>query len=175
VNSFDAVVYAVTIVAVVAGFRAGFLRSVATILGYVAAMPIAVATAPLLAPLLAGKSQAVAAPDSFALFGIFLGAGILLGALLRYSVSEIAGPSIHVTDRLAGALLGAARVGLIAVTMVLIFDQIIPPDREPAFLRGSRLRPMLSMAGRMGLQSLPPDVTAYIDRLKRERRISLSR
>jgi membrane protein required for colicin V production len=175
VNSFDAVVYAVTVVSVVSGFRAGFLRNVATIAGYVAAMPIAVATAPLIAPAFAGKTQAAPTQDSFVLFGVFLAVGILLGALLRYCVGEIAGTSMHVTDRLAGALLGAARVGLVAVTLVLIFDQIIPPDREPAFLRGSQLRPVLSMAGRMGLQSLPPDVVSYIERLKKERRISLSR
>jgi membrane protein required for colicin V production len=63
------------------------------------------------------------------------------------------------------------RIGLLAVTMVLIFDRIIPPDRQPAFLAGSRLRPILLMAGQRGLKSLPPDVTAYIDQLKKARRI----
>jgi membrane protein required for colicin V production len=33
------------------------------------------------------------------------------------------------------------------------------------------LRPLLSAAGQMGLKSLPPDIAAYVDRLKRERRI----
>lgn len=40
---------------------------------------------------------------------------------------------------------------------------------EPTFLAGSRLRPILSMAGELGLRSLPPDVAQMIDRLKRER------
>jgi membrane protein required for colicin V production len=170
-NSFDAVVYVLAVVAVVSGFRAGFLRSVATIVAYVAAMPIAVATAPLIAPLLANKSPAPGTQDSFLVLGTFLLIGIALGALLRAAVGEIAGDGIHVTDRLAGALLGAARVGLVAVTMVLVFDQLIPPDREPAFLRGSQLRPILLATGRAGLKSLPPDATAYIDRLKKARRI----
>jgi membrane protein required for colicin V production len=173
-NTFDAVVYVLAIVAVVSGFRAGFLRSVATIVGYVVAMPIAVAAAPLAAPLFAGKSQAVSTQtqDSLLAAGIFLLVGIVLGAVFRFAVGEIAGDSIRVTDRLAGSLLGALRVGLVAVTMVLIFDQLIPPDREPAFLRGSQLRPLLSAAGRVGLKSLPTDVTAYIDRLKKARHIS---
>jgi hypothetical protein len=55
---------------------------------------------------------------------------------------------------------------LIAVTMVLIFDQLIPPTLQPAFLTGSQLRPMLSMAGQSGVRSLPPEATAYIDQLK---------
>jgi hypothetical protein len=51
--------------------------------------------------------------------------------------------------------------------MVLVFDRLIPPDREPAFLRGSQLRPILSKAGQMGLKSLPPETTAFIDQLKK--------
>ena len=171
-NSFDAVVYCLAIVAVVSGFKAGLLRSIATIVGYAAAMPIALTTAPLVAPLLGDKSQAVWGQDSILVVGLFLIIGIVLGVLLRAAIGEVAGDSIHVMDRLAGSLLGAIRISLVAVTTVIIFDQLIPPDREPAFLRGSQLRPILSAAGRAGLKSLPPDVTAYIDRLKRERRIS---
>ena len=169
-NAFDAAVYILLIVAIVTGFNAGFLRSAATIFAYVCAMPIAVATAPLVAPAL-GASGAPAAQDSFLVFGIFLAAGIVIGALLRSAIREIVGPSIHVTDRLAGSALGAIRVALVAVTMVLIFDRLIPPDRDPAFLRGSQLRPILLALGQKGLKSLPPDVVAYIDRLKQDRRI----
>ena len=43
-NTFDAVISIVAIVAVISGFNAGLLRSAATILGYVCAMPVAVAT-----------------------------------------------------------------------------------------------------------------------------------
>jgi membrane protein required for colicin V production len=68
-------------------------------------------------------------------------------------------------------MLGAVRIGLVAVTMVLIFDRIIPVDRQPGFLIGSKLRPILLVAGQKGLKSLPSDVTAYIDQLKRERHI----
>jgi membrane protein required for colicin V production len=63
------------------------------------------------------------------------------------------------------------RVGLVAITFVLSFDQLVPSDRQPAYLRGSRLRPLLSLAGEKGVRSLPSDVVAYIDRLKKDRRI----
>ena len=43
-----------------------------------------------------------------------------------------------------------------------------PPGREPAFLTGSTLRPVLSAAGQAGLRSLPPDIVALIDRLKQQ-------
>jgi uncharacterized membrane protein required for colicin V production len=45
-NTFDAVVYFVGIVAIISGFKAGLLRSVATIIGYLTAMPIALAATP---------------------------------------------------------------------------------------------------------------------------------
>ena len=103
--------------------------------------------------------------------GLFLLTGIVLAALLRLAVSEMTGQEIGAGDRMAGAMLAAVRIVLLAVVLVLIFDRIIPAGREPAFLAGSKLRPVLSAAGRQGLRSLPPDVTDAIDRLKRERGI----
>jgi membrane protein required for colicin V production len=46
---------------------------------------------------------------------------------------------------------------------------LIPASLQPAYLVGSRLRPLLSIAGQKGFKSLPPDVIAYIDQLKRNR------
>ena len=68
-------------------------------------------------------------------------------------------------------MLGLIRVGLIAVTAVLVFDRIIPAGHDPAFLAGSRLRPMLSMAGQKGLKALPPETAAFIDQIKSRRQI----
>ena len=102
---------------------------------------------------------------------VFLAAGLVLSWMCRMAVSELIGPHISVPDRAAGAILGAVRVILLAVLLVLVFDRIIPAGREPEFLRGSQLRPILSEAGKQGLRTLPPDITDYIDRLKRERGI----
>src|ERR1039458_1473192 len=165
INQFDAAVYICLFVAVVMGFMTGILRSLATIFGYVAAMSLAVAL------VITAQFKLPPAQTWLVFGGIFLGAGMLLSALLRLTVSEMVGPTISIPDRVAGALLGAVRVGLLAVLLVLVFDRIIPPGREPAFLKGSQWRPVLSQAGQQGLRALPPDVEAYIDRLKRERGI----
>ena len=90
---------------------------------------------------------------------------------MRIGVSEITGPDVSMPDRAAGATLGALRVFLLAVLMVLIFDRIIPANRQPQFLVTSHLRPLLSVAGQQGVKKLPPDIIAYIDRLKQERGI----
>ncbi|HTK14573.1 MAG TPA: CvpA family protein [Xanthobacteraceae bacterium] len=166
-NPFDAVVYFCLFVAVVMGFHAGLLRSLATIFGYLAAMAIAIGAAPKLSLLLAEQLGLADLQEWVVLGAIFVVGGLVLGALLRLAVSELVGERVSLPDRVAGALLGAVRIGLLATLMVVIFERIIPPGREPAFLRDSHLRPLLSAAGQQGLKSLPPDVESYIDDLKK--------
>ena len=170
-NSFDAVVYLALVVAVVTGFNAGLLRSAATILAYLIAMPIAVWATSLIAPGIDGKLGSPLTQNPGLFFGVFLVAGMGLGKLMRMALDEAIGDETGIGDRLAGAVLGAVRVGLVAISLVLIFDQLVPADRQPAYLVGSQLRPLLSAAAQKGFKTLPPDVVAYIDRLKRERRI----
>jgi membrane protein required for colicin V production len=170
-NPFDAVIYAVAILAIVMGFNAGLLRSLATILGYLVAAPIAIAITPKVTTLVLGQSTLSPNQTWFALCAVFLVVGIAISALMRIAVGECIGPDIGLFDRVAGAVLGVVRIGLVAVLIVVIFDRIIPADREPPFLAQSRLRPYLSAAGQKGLQSLPPEIEDYIDRLKRERGI----
>jgi membrane protein required for colicin V production len=171
INPFDGAIYLYLFAAVVMGFMTGMLRSLATIFGYVAAMGLAVALAPRLTSILNEQLKLPPTQPWLVFAGIFVVTGILLGALLRHSVNEMVGPNVSIPDRVAGALLGAARVVLLAVLIVAVFDRIIPPGREPGFLKGSQWRPALSRAGRQGLRSLPPEVEEYIDRLKRERGI----
>ena len=171
INLFDAAIYLCLIVAVVTGYTSGLLRSLATIFGYVCAMPLAVTGAPWLSNILIKQFMMPWAQPWVTFVGIFLIAGMALSALFRLTISEMVGADVNIADRLAGAVLGAVRVGLLAVLIVVIFDRIIAAGREPAFLANSRLRPILSLAGRQGLKSLPPDVVGFIDRLKKERGI----
>lgn len=170
VNLFDGAVYLCLAIAIIAGYRSGLLRSLATIFGYVIAAPVAVAIMPYLTPL-TERLKLPPAQTSLAFFVVFMVIGFILAMMLRGAVSEISGANISAPDRAAGAFLGAIRVVLLAVVMVLVFERIIPAGREPAFLAGSKLRPVLSQAGQEGLRKLPPNVTDYIDRVKRERGI----
>jgi membrane protein required for colicin V production len=170
-NIFDVAIIVALIVAVITGFNAGLLRSAITILAYLFAMPLAVWLMSLLSPASNAATGAPLAQNSLIFFALFLISGMALGKMARMAIDETMGSEAGIGDRLAGALLGAARVGLVAITLVLIFDQLVPADRQPTYLTGSQLRPLLSMAGQRGFKSLPPDVTAYIDRLKRDRQI----
>jgi membrane protein required for colicin V production len=170
-NSFDAAVYLALVVAVITGFNAGLLRSAVTILAYLIAMPISVWAMSLVSPRIDNQFSSPLMQNSLLFFGIFLVAGMVLGKMMRMALDDTIGSEAGIGDRLAGAVLGAVRVGLVAITLVLIFDSLVPAERQPAFLIGSQLRPLLSVAGQRGFKSLPPDVVAYIDRLKRDRRI----
>jgi membrane protein required for colicin V production len=169
-NSFDAAVYIAFLIAVVTGYNAGLLRSIATIFGYLSAMPIAVAVTSRIPAGISGNSEATPwVQNTLLFFGTFLVTGILLSVLLRLTLSETVGSDISIVDRLAGSGLGAIRTAILAVTMVLIFDQLIPAGRQPTFLSNSRLKPILSLAGQKGLKSLPPDIMAFLDQLKKDR------
>jgi membrane protein required for colicin V production len=169
-NSFDVVVYLALVFAVVIGFNTGLLRSAITILAYLLAMPIAVAATSLLAPQIGGKLGSPLLQNSLLFFGTFLITGMVLGKVARMALDDTIGPEAGIGDRLGGAALGAVRVGMVAITLVLVFDQLVPSDRQPGFLTGSQLRPLLSTAGQKGFRSLPPDVAATVNRLKQAQR-----
>ena len=166
-NGFDIAVYLGLIFAVVTGFNTGLLRSAITILAYLIAMPLAMTATSFLAPQIKfGPSLGPAlAQNSMLLFGIFLISGMLLGQMGRLALDDATG-SPSLVDRIGGATLGVVRVGLVATTLVLVFDQLVPTRAQPAFLTGSQLRPLFSTAGQMGVKTLPPEIAATIARLK---------
>ena len=170
-NSFDLAIYAGLVVAVTVGFNTGLLRSAITIVAYLFATPIAMWITPLIAPRIGGDPASPLTQSWVVFFVSFLAAGIVLGKLGRMALDEAMGSEASMIDRLCGATLGALRVVLIATTLVLMFDQLVPADRQPAFLTGSHLRPFLSAVGQRGFNSLPPEFAATIDRFKREHHI----
>ena len=170
-NVFDIAVCCGLLIAVVTGFNTGLLRSALTILAYLVAMPIALWVMTVISPRLDGGSASPLSQGWPLFFGIFLLSGVALGKLARMALDDAVGSEAGIADRLGGAALGAVRVGLVATSFVLIFDKLLPANRQPAFLNGSQLRPLFSSAGAMGIRSLPPDVAATIDRLKEERHI----
>ena len=164
-NKFDLAVYAGLVIAVLAGFRTGLLRSAVTILAYVFAMPIAVWVMSYVPPLDEQYRSPLPHNVGF-LLGVFLIVGMVFGKFARMMVDEAVGDEPGLVDRFGGAALGALRVGLIATSVVLVFDRLIPAGRQPAFLEGSQLRPFFSDIGQRGFRSLPSEAVAAIDHLR---------
>ncbi|KJC57894.1 membrane protein [Bradyrhizobium sp. LTSPM299] len=170
-NTFDAVISLGLLFAVVTGFSTGLLRSAVTILAYLVAMPIAVTVMSMIGPRIADLPTSPFPSNGVLLFGLFLVIGVVLGHLARTMLNDTIGSEVGIGDRLGGALLGAVRTGLVVTTLVLVFDQLVPPANQPQFLNGSQLRPLFSAVGQTGIRSLPPEATMAIERLRRERRI----
>jgi membrane protein required for colicin V production len=169
-NTFDIAVFVGLAIAVGTGFSTGLIRSAITILAYIVAMPITVWAMSFMPPLTENTNSPLMQNAGFFL-GAFLVIGMVIGKLARIPVDEAIGTDIGLVDRFGGAALGAVRVGLVATSVVLVFDQLIPSYRQPAFLQDSQLRPIFSAAAQKGVRALPPELTATIDRLKRERHI----
>src|SRR6266436_6025325 len=170
-NSFDIAVYLALVIAAATGFNTGLLRSAITIVAYLRATPVAVWVMSGVGPQIGGDPASPLAQNWVLFFSALLIVGMVLGKLARMALDETMGAEAGIGDRLGGAALGAVRVGLIATTLVLVFDRLVPSDRQPAFLKGSQLRPLFSAAGQKGFNSLPPDIAATIDRLKKEQHI----
>jgi membrane protein required for colicin V production len=170
-NPFDAAVLGLTLIAVATGFSAGLLRGLATILAYVIAAPVALAAAPTVTAMLTGRGllpiDGMPNSVSYVPLVLVIVIGMVLGALMRGAVGATAG-RMGIIDRVLGAVLGALRIGFVAVLLVMIFERIIPPGSEPDWFSQSQLRPYLSAASAQGLRALPPQVAETIDRFKRE-------
>lgn len=167
---FDLAVMIGLVVAIFSGFATGLVRSAITILAYLFAMPIAVGVMSYVPPLDEQYASPLGHNTGF-FIGAFLITGTALGKFARMAVDDAVGDDPGIADRLAGGALGAVRVGLVATSIVLVFDQLIPAGQQPAFLKGSQLRPVFADIGQRGFRSLPPEVAGTIDRLKRERHI----
>jgi membrane protein required for colicin V production len=168
-NGFDLAVTLAAATAIVLGYRAGLLRSAATIVAYACAAPLAVEGTSLLVPAL-GHAPLNAGRTALVFLGVLTLLGIAVTAAFRAVIDELSGSEIALPDRLAGSALGIVRIGLVATTVVLVCDRIMPADREPAFFAGSQLRPLFSLAAQRGLKSLPSETAPFIDQIARQRR-----
>src|SRR4051812_27412238 len=120
-NSFDLAVYAALAIAIGFGFRTGLLGSAMTILAYLLAAPIAVALMPMIVPQIAGNPNSSFLQNWTWFFCIFAVVGMLFGYIGRLMLIDTIREA-GIGDRLGGAALGAIRVCLVAITLVLVFD-----------------------------------------------------
>lgn len=165
-SAFDIAVGLAAVAAMAYGFKSGLMRSAATIVAYLCAAPFAVKGTALISQAIDRTPDPGSAQTFLIFFGIFILLGVAIAAGFNAAIDEMTGADISLPDRLAGSMLGVVRVGLIAVTAVLVFDRMIPAGREPTFLAGSQLRPMFSLAAQWGLKSLPPETASFIDQIK---------
>jgi hypothetical protein len=90
-NTFDLVVFLGLAVAVVTGFNTGLLRSAATILAYLFAMPIAVWVMSMAAPQEGGPPASPFMQNWVLFLAVFLVMGTVLGKFARMALDQSIG------------------------------------------------------------------------------------
>src|SRR5260221_13524605 len=106
-NLFDLAIYICLFIAVVLGFMTGLLRSLATIIGYVCGMGVAVAAGPKRTPPLTSYLKMPTPQTWIGFVALFFAAGAGNSALLRFWGSGMIGPHFSIPRRLAGGRAGA--------------------------------------------------------------------
>ncbi len=87
-TTFDIILSIAALIALISGFRAGLVRSLATILGYIIAGPIALAATSFVTPAFAGELGMPWGRNSLVFFAIFLMFGMFFGHLLKLAASD---------------------------------------------------------------------------------------
>src|SRR6476469_5359521 len=106
-NPFDAAVLGLALLALVTGFSSGLLRSLATILAYVVAAPVALAVSPSVGAWL--DTKRFLPPDQMQMlisgtpFLLLVIVAMVLGALMRGAVSGVTSGHMVLADRVLGA------------------------------------------------------------------------
>ncbi|HYB90241.1 MAG TPA: CvpA family protein [Candidatus Binataceae bacterium] len=155
-NAFDYVVLALMAAGALYGLRQGMLRMVTSVVSVAAGISIAsiyYARAGAIA-----ESQFGSAPTAAAVIG-----WVAIFALI-FATVEIIGTTaiglLHVVhlswaDRLAGSVLGAGLIGVIAGLAVMLLAAMLPADS--ALLKESRLAPMLIAYNEMLVRYIPQE------------------
>lgn len=165
-NSFDIAMAALFLVSGISGFATGLIRSVASLLAWLIATGVAVWATPLVLPYVVPYLPMTPLRDIAVFLLTLVVLAVVLGILVQMLLTAMFGPRVSFGDRVAGLALGFVRALLVAVLLVLMFERLMPADRQPAFLQGSRARPVLSMLAAHGLRSLPPQVQYSVERLR---------
>ena len=139
-NAIDVVIVAVLALAVLTGFRQGFILEVAFVAGAFVALAAARAGYPIVRPILesfAAKSAWLTAISYLIVFAVVWGAVLAAARVVRRGVRLL---FLGWADRLAGAVLGLVQ-GAIVVELLLYLGQRVPSRDLHRVIKESQLAP----------------------------------
>lgn len=165
-TAFDAIAIVIVIISTLMALARGFMRELATLGAFIAAMAAAYfANRYLNSPLgnLLPDGMPDWTPEAILLVGTFLVIYILValfGAKLSKSIQGVDG--ISLVDRLAGGIFGLARGGIVLVFFAYILNLAMERDKIPEFISQARTYPIIN-AGAVYLKDNAP---AFAERAK---------
>ncbi len=164
-TAFDAIVVTVVILSALMALARGFLRELATLGAFIAAIAAAYYARLYFRDDLAGLlgDGPVWVADTITLAVAFLGVYVViawLGARLSKNIQGLEG--VGLIDRVAGLGFGVAR-GLVAMVFaVLLITQAVDADDVPAWIAEARLFPYLS-GGADALRGAAPGIAGQVE------------
>ncbi|WP_300378392.1 CvpA family protein [Henriciella sp.] len=161
-TAFDAIVIVLLIISTLMALVRGFMRELATLGAFIAALAAAYYARLYFRDPLARLMPSDTAdwlPDLILFVGFFLLVYVLVawfGATLSKSIQGIDG--VGFLDRLAGGVFGFARGAIVLIFFVFLIDQALEADRIPEWIRNAQTYPML-MDGAEYVKQVAPAVS----------------
>lgn len=146
-TAFDAIVIVLLIISTLMALARGFMRELATLGAFIAALAAAYYARLFLRDPLAGIFPADSPewlPDLILFLGFFLLVYVIVawfGANLSKSIQGAEGVSVF--DRVAGAAFGFVRGAVVLIFFVFLVRMALDQDRIPAWIRDAQTYPLL--------------------------------
>jgi membrane protein required for colicin V production len=162
ITGFDGIVLGVALFSAVLAMVRGFSREVLSVVSWVGSAYAAYKLYPLGLP----YAKNFIAEDKFAIIAsaaaIFLIALIVISFITMRIADMIIDSRIGALDRTLGFIFGAARGILIIVVAVQFFNEWVPVEKHPAWIRDAKSKPFLDGLGERLKEALPEDVAALL-------------
>lgn len=154
-----AIVAIVAISAVMSIFR-GFIREAISLVGWVAAVWLAITFAGDLAVVLEGQVEVPSLRQALAFFAIFAGV-LLVTAIVNWVAGMVVDKTgLTGTDRMLGIIFGVAR-GVVVVALLVVAAGLTPLPQDP-WWQESTFLPHFESVAREIRDLLPPEVAGRL-------------
>jgi len=160
-TAFDAVAIVIVIVSTLMALARGFMRELATLGAFIAAIAAAFFANEFLNAPLQGLLPA-SVPDWTPTAILFVGTFLIIYVVVAWFGANLSksiqGPDgISLLDRLAGGLFGFARGGIVMVFFVYLLNLAMDEDQIPEFVSQARTYPII-LAGADYLKARAPEL-----------------
>ena len=165
---FDAIVIVLLIISTLMALARGFMRELATLGAFIAALAAAYYARLFLRDSLSSLMPGDAPdwlPDLILFIGVFLLVYIAVawfGANLSKSIQGAEGVSVF--DRVAGAVFGFVRGAVVLIFFVFLMRMALDHDRIPEWIREAQTYPLLEN-GAVYVERYAPEVGEQVQRL----------
>lgn len=155
-----AILAMLAISAVISVFR-GFIREALSLVGWVAAVWLAITFSGDLATLLEGQVEVPSVRQALAFFVIFVGVLLLTAVAIWLAGLLVDKTGLTGTDRMLGVIFGIAR-GLVIVALLVVAAGMTPLPQDP-WWQDSTFLPHFESMAREIRELLPPDIAARLN------------